>query len=176
MNDTITRRPTTANTRFVRQLQQYLRALSYEYPEIPSIAADGIYGPDTEAAVAAFQQLVGLEPTGEMSPETWDILYTTYITTIKAREQPLSFRAFPSSDTIFQSGDFHPSIFSLQHAFYNLSQLYSNFIEPDFTGTIDSKTAANIEEFRRLSLLGPGTYVDKDLWDFVVFTHNSFQN
>jgi peptidoglycan hydrolase-like protein with peptidoglycan-binding domain len=46
-------------------LQQLLRARQY------SLAVDGIFGPDTEAAVKAFQQSRNLAADGIVGPQTW---------------------------------------------------------------------------------------------------------
>ncbi|MCW6037572.1 peptidoglycan-binding protein [Spirulina subsalsa FACHB-351] len=50
----------------VRELQQHLKELGY-YEEEP----DGVYGASTEAAVRAFQEAEGLEPTGVFDAQAW---------------------------------------------------------------------------------------------------------
>ncbi len=52
-------------------MQEYLRKISQRYP-IPSVAADGIFGPATKAAVIAFQRLFGLVPDGIIGKNTWE--------------------------------------------------------------------------------------------------------
>jgi peptidoglycan hydrolase-like protein with peptidoglycan-binding domain len=49
----------------VRPLQQLLRARGH------TVAVDGIFGPQTEAAVKAFQQSRGLAADGIVGPQTW---------------------------------------------------------------------------------------------------------
>lgn len=49
----------------VRTLQQLLRARNHP------VAVDGIFGPDTEAAVKTFQQSKGLSADGIVGPLTW---------------------------------------------------------------------------------------------------------
>jgi peptidoglycan hydrolase-like protein with peptidoglycan-binding domain len=52
----------------VRTLQQLLRARNHP------VAVDGIFGPNTEAAVKAFQQSNGLAADGIVGPQTWSKL------------------------------------------------------------------------------------------------------
>ena len=49
----------------VRTLQQLLRARNHP------VAVDGIFGPNSEAAVKAFQQSKGLAADGIVGPQTW---------------------------------------------------------------------------------------------------------
>lgn len=49
---------------YIRELQTYLRTVATRHIEIPLIAVDGIFGPETTQAVIAFQESFGLEPTG----------------------------------------------------------------------------------------------------------------
>ncbi len=59
----------------VRQLQFMLRVLSEYINEIPPVAEDGIFGPQTRNAVIAFQRFAGLSPDGIVGPATWSALY-----------------------------------------------------------------------------------------------------
>ncbi len=58
----------------VRTMQQYLRDTSRVYSQVPTIEADGIFGPKTLAAVRAFQRLFGLTVDGIVGPRTWNML------------------------------------------------------------------------------------------------------
>jgi peptidoglycan hydrolase-like protein with peptidoglycan-binding domain len=55
----------------VRPLQQLLRARNHP------VAVDGIFGPQTESAVKAFQQSKGLAADGIVGPQTWPKLVVT---------------------------------------------------------------------------------------------------
>lgn len=58
----------------VRIAQNYLNIVGANVPSIPAIAVDGIYGPRTRAAVIAFQEWLGIEPTGAVGPVEWSEL------------------------------------------------------------------------------------------------------
>jgi peptidoglycan hydrolase-like protein with peptidoglycan-binding domain len=62
----------------VRLLQYMLSVLSEYIPEVPSISVDGIYGPNTGAAVRAAQRWFGLPITGAVDEITWDEIYDQY--------------------------------------------------------------------------------------------------
>jgi peptidoglycan hydrolase-like protein with peptidoglycan-binding domain len=55
----------------VRIMQQYLRDLRGKFPSLPAISVDGVFGPQTQAAVIAFQRLFNLTPDGVIGPLTW---------------------------------------------------------------------------------------------------------
>ncbi len=62
----------------VRLLQYMLEVLAEYIDEIPSVTVDGIFGPDTAAAVRAAQRWFGLPVTGAVDQVTWDEIYDQY--------------------------------------------------------------------------------------------------
>ena len=62
----------------VRTVQYVLNVVAEFYPNIPSVAIDGIYGPATKNAVVALQRMSGLPQDGIMGPNTWKALYLLY--------------------------------------------------------------------------------------------------
>lgn len=55
----------------VRQLQILLNRIAQNYPAIPKLQTDGIYGPATAASVKAFQKIFNLPQTGVTDYATW---------------------------------------------------------------------------------------------------------
>ncbi len=55
----------------VQQMQEQLNRISQNYPAIPKITPDGIYGNATAEAVKKFQQIFKLPQTGEVDYSTW---------------------------------------------------------------------------------------------------------
>ena len=55
----------------VRIIQGYLRRLAAKEPSIPTVDVDGIFGPQTRAAVIAVQRLLGIEENGAIGPVEW---------------------------------------------------------------------------------------------------------
>lgn len=63
----------------VRQLQEQLDAIAQVYTAIPRIRPDGIYGPQTAAAVREFQNIFGLPQTGVTDFATWYKISHIYV-------------------------------------------------------------------------------------------------
>ena len=63
----------------VEQLQEQLNAISNNYPLIPKIRVDGIYGEETQRAVEIFQDIFGLPETGEVDYRTWYKIQEIYV-------------------------------------------------------------------------------------------------
>ncbi len=63
----------------VRQMQEQLDVIAGAYPAIPTVRADGIYGPSTEEAVRKFQSVFGLPATGIVDYPTWYKISEIYV-------------------------------------------------------------------------------------------------
>ncbi len=63
----------------VRQMQQQLNRIARNYPAIPTITADGIFGPATANAVKAFQRIFNLPPNGIVDFPTWYSISNIYV-------------------------------------------------------------------------------------------------
>ena len=63
----------------VRQLQQQLNRIAKNYPAIPTLIPDGIYGPDTADAVRMFQKIFHLPQTGIVDYPTWFEISDIYV-------------------------------------------------------------------------------------------------
>ena len=63
----------------VEQMQEQLNAISDNYPLIPRIAVDGIYGEGTQNAVEVFQDIFNLPVTGIVDYRTWYKIKEIYV-------------------------------------------------------------------------------------------------
>jgi hypothetical protein len=63
----------------VQQMQEQLNRIADNYPAIPKIAADGIYGSKTAEAVKTFQKIFNLSQTGVTDYATWYKISQIYV-------------------------------------------------------------------------------------------------
>lgn len=70
----------------VRQMQEQLNRIAQSYPALPTIRADGLYGPATRAAVEEFQRIFGIPVTGSVDFRTWYRISEIYVAVSRIAE------------------------------------------------------------------------------------------
>ncbi len=158
----------------IMSIQRYLRQLSYSDPELPPVPIDGIYGEDTAAAVRAFQQKNGLEPTGVVDREAWDRIYFEYLLSVAESEPPMSIGIFPRipNDYAISNGESWFLIELLQFMLAELGRDYDLIEGLERTGVYDDATEEAVREFQEKNLLPVTGTVDKSTWNSIVRQYN----
>lgn len=67
-------------------IQEQLNAIAKNYPAIPTVSVDGIFGPNTQAAVRAFQEAFNLPANGIVDYPTWYRISQIYVGVTKIGE------------------------------------------------------------------------------------------
>lgn len=63
----------------VQQMQEQLNRIARNYPLIPTVTADGVFGPATAESVRVFQQVFDLPETGTVDFATWYTISDIYV-------------------------------------------------------------------------------------------------
>ena len=71
---------------FVTVVQVSLNRISQNYPAIPKVATDGVFGAATAAAVTAFQSIFSLAADGVVGQATWYQLERIYVAVLRLSE------------------------------------------------------------------------------------------
>ena len=157
----------------IREAQKYLRAISFFDDRVPSIGVDGIYGPETEEAVAAYQRARGLRVTGTINRETWAYLVKEYDIIHNLQGSPKFINPFPSISHEIGPGEKGSIVFILQIMLDTIGKAYTNLSPVPVDGVYGSRTEEAVREFQRF-LQRPATgLVDKTDWDLIANTYNA---
>ncbi len=70
----------------VLKIQEQLNAISNNYPLIPKLTPDGIFGEATQNAVRVFQSVFGLSQDGIIGPRTWYRIQDIYVAVTRIAE------------------------------------------------------------------------------------------
>ena len=63
----------------VRTIQEQINRIAKNYPAIPTVTVDGVYGPSTKRAIEVFQSVFGLPVSGIVDFPTWYRLSEIYV-------------------------------------------------------------------------------------------------
>ena len=160
----------------IRNLQKYLRQLSYEDENIPPVPIDGIFERATEEALRAFQIKMGLENTGIADRETWDALYESYLEALARISPPKPFSPFlrlPDGDTL-SLGDVSFAVAAVQFLLNESSQILDTLDELTIDGIYGNATRDAVLRFQEGHSLTPTGEVDKNTWDTLVDTFERY--
>lgn len=149
----------------VRALQKRLRLIALYDGRIPSVFIDGIYGSETEAAVAAFQGASGLEVSGEVDLVTHQAISAEYDRILAERERFAGSPDFESfKDGRISPGDEFDGVVSLQVLLRSMA-VYDDRFSVGITGIYDEQTVVAVKLFQALLGAEQDGEVDRLLWN-----------
>ena len=148
----------------IRSLQTMLRVLAEDDPSHRRVIPDGIYGPETTAAVARFQRLHGLSVTGITDQATWDAVVLEYEPALIRIGEAWPVHPVFEPGQVIRSGQRHPNLYLAQAILAVLAEGYGSIPSPGLTGTLDDATADALGRFQELSGLPMTGQLDKHTW------------
>ena len=155
------------NSTAVRNLQRYLRRLSYNNESIRPVPIDGIFDTETEEALLEFRRAYGLAPTGRADLEVWELLYAEYLRLSEEEDRVERIDFFPKSPENYVTALGEESAFVLlvQFLLSELRIVYDTLPEFSQTGRFDESTSLAVREFQRLNSIEETGLVDRNTWN-----------
>ena len=157
----------------IREVQTYLRAISFFDDRVPFVGIDGIYGPETAEATAAYQRARGLRVTGTVNQETWNYLVKEYAIIQGLQAPPQAISPFPSMTHVVEPGDEGPIVFILQIMLNTIGKAYTNIAPVRVDGFFGPGTEKAVQEAQRALKRDPTGHVNKADWDLLAKTYNA---
>lgn len=148
----------------IRSLQTMLRTLAREDNGYLPLIPDGIYGPETSAAVSAFQRRHGIPVTGVTDPATWEVIVAQYEPALVRQEPPKPVYILLDPGAVLKRGQKHPHIHLVQAMLTVLADAWESISSPSGTGVLDDATADSLAAFQQLSGLPVTGHLDKVTW------------
>ena len=161
----------------VTVVQTSLNRIGQNYPAIPKVSpVDGIFGPQTEAAVKAFQQIFSLDPDGIVGRASWYQIVRVYVAVLKLAElqsegQEVFFlQEYPE---FLSLGDTGVLVEQLQYMLSVLSSFLPQVPDPGMSGIFDNATLNAVRGFQRYAGLPVTGSVGEATWDAIFEQFNS---
>ena len=93
----------------IRSLQTMLRVIAQNDAAHPDVIPDGIYGPETVAAVSSFQKLHALPITGITDQNTWEAIVAAYEPALVEVDAAAPIEVVWNPGATLGAGDQHPA-------------------------------------------------------------------
>lgn len=148
----------------VATIQIMLNRISKNYPALPKLDVDGVFGPLTEGAVKEFQRIFNLPVTGIVDSATWYRINYIFVAVKKLSELTSEGLLYEEYDRPFEReldiGSTGVEVYSVQYYLNLLSHVYSGIDETEITGTYDENTKTSVRQFQERFGLKPTGVVD----------------
>ncbi len=146
----------------IRNLQKYLRELSFDSLGANPVPIDGIFDRATRDALMEFQKKEGLEPTGIADKTTWDALFAAYRKSTELDRTSMGLYLFPEVPVGYElsAGEAWLLVNIVQLLLLELRVAYDIFEDVTESGVYDAETEAAIRAFQRINLLPETGKVD----------------
>ena len=155
---------------YVNLLQSILDFIAVFYPTVSSVSRDGIFGESTQNALKEFQRTFGLEQTGIVSPEDWQVLYNTSLDIIRATTEYSPEQKFPGNDlSIGSRGD---AVRLMQTYLNAISERFTQIPTIDADGIFGPATQRAVSAFQRSFQLPQTGIIDVSTWERIVQIYN----
>lgn len=148
----------------IRSLQTMLRVLAEDSKDYTRVIPDGIYGPETSAAVTTFQRKHGLSPTGITDQTTWEQIVAEFEPAMIRRDAAHPLYVILNPGQIIRKGERHPHVYLVQALLTVLSETYESISRPGSNGILDEATSDSLAAFQQLSGLPMTGHLDKITW------------
>jgi len=164
----------------VREMQQQLNRIAVNYPRIPLVAVDGIYGPATRAAVTEFQRIFDLTPDGVVGKATWYAISRIYVAvkrlaelTSEGERPSYSSQEYPGQ--VLRVGSLGSEVLEVQLYLSTIS-LYNNAVRSvEIDGVYGGVTRDAVYSFQLAYGLSPDGRVGPVTWYKLVDVYNGIR-
>ncbi len=149
----------------VQALQHMINAVAASFPSIPHVSEDGVFGPDTKAAILAFQRQFGLTPDGVVGPATWNEMASL--------AQSLAAQSAPYPGAPLSEGTRGESVRTLQHYLNRAAAKFPSLPQVSEDGVYGPGTKAAVSAFQRRFGLTTDGVVGPVTWSYLSNIANS---
>jgi len=160
----------------VQIMQYFLSFIGHFNRDVPIIAADGIFGVDTETAVRAFQRAYGLREDGIAGRKTWDMILRAYSSVLDALpSEYLSYSSLYYPGYFIQKGASGKVVEQLQSFLRTIARHNSGIPMAETDGSYGVKTESAVSAVQRLAGIPVTGEVGPMTWNAIINMYNEYR-
>ena len=165
----------------VRTIQSQLNRIAANYPQIPTVAVDGVFGSATRNQVLAFQRIFQLTADGAVGKRTWYRISAIYTAVKKLGElssegeRPV-YNEFQYPGTPLRPGSVGSDVQAAQFYLHTVAAFNSSVPSVAADGRYGEKTAGAVRAFQRFYGLTPDGVIGQATWDQLVDVYQTVRD
>ena len=136
-----------------------LRNISYYIDDVLPIIPDGVFGEETKNSVISFQQIYGIEPTGEVDALTWQKIRDVNNELEIIYAPPRCFSVFEER-VVVEKGEQRPELYVVQSMLYAILNEFNNSPDVNITGVHDENSVDAVLFVQNIIGLEPTGIID----------------
>ena len=149
----------------VFEAQSYLRNIGRLDSDISKVVPDGIFAAETTEAVKSFQKKYGLEETGIINLETWELIKNKNSEAVFTASEPVQIERITKEDLPLIKGMDNPLVYTLHLMLNNVAERYDNFTPLPLQSLFDENTEREVRRWQRVISHTESGQVDKVTWN-----------
>lgn len=161
------------NSNIILEIQNYLINIKNIYPTLPTIYPTGIYDDETRNAVATFQNIKGLPPTGTVDIQTWNALIHGNNEYKSKTQSPSRIPVSTPGFADVKKGDQRDIVYAIKIMLNHFQRRYINYNELEISNLYDERTEEAVAFFQQRSMLPVTGIVDKNTWNTLVAIYDT---
>jgi peptidoglycan hydrolase-like protein with peptidoglycan-binding domain len=149
----------------VFEAQSYLRNIGRLDSDISRVVPDGIFAAETTEAVKSLQKKYGLEETGIINLETWELIKNKNSEAVFTASEPVQIVRITKEDLPLIKGMDNPLVYTLHLMLNNVAERYDNFTPLPLQSLFDENTEREVRRWQRVISHTESGQVDKVTWN-----------
>ena len=149
----------------VFEAQSFLRNIARLDRDISPVVPDGIFATETTDAVKSFQKKYGLEETGIINFETWELIKSKNSEAIFTASEPIQIVRITNDDLPLTMGMDSTLVYTLHLMLNNVARKYDNFTPLPLQSLFDENTEREVKRWQRVISHPESGQVDKVTWN-----------
>lgn len=158
----------------VRNLQTFLRKISFYYSTVPRVVPDGIFGEQTKRSVIGFQQQFNLPQTGEVDSATWSSIVSVYKEILVLSDEVDRIQLYPSCAHHISRNSNNVCFYAIQAVIYAITVKFDNISNVTINGVYDEQTVEAVKQIQRISGIEETGNMDKRTWNAISGIYTTF--
>ena len=151
----------------VFEAQSYLRNIGRVDSDISRVVPDGIFASETTNAVRSFQKKYGLQETGIINYETWELIKSKNSEAVFIASKPIQIVRITNADLPLIIGTDNTLVYTLHLMLNNIASKYDNFTPLPLQSLFDENTEREVKRWQRVIAVEENGRVDKETWNYL---------